>query len=268
MCIRDRGQSALVRIVLADAGVLSQEQEAIIDMCNMEDLTEQKLGEVVYLTSLQNKLFTELDRVKENGPTAALWVQYVNMVSLMKKFIVAERCGDWNGHLLCAQQMIPFFHASGHFQYAKCAHLYVQDMLDLTTNHPDVLEQFVEKGYFAINRSGSPGAGCWSDLVIEQTLMRSLKSSGGRTRGRGISDSVLAKWVCGSSAAAAICSSVEDFSGLVFSSGEQHVDFRVSRQNRDEKDRLTVYEWFSSHPPFPESPSLMSLSTGLIGNSK
>lgn len=98
-------QSALVRIVLADAGVSSQEQEVIIDMCDMEDLTEQKLGEVVYLTSLQNKLFTELDRVKENGPTAALWVQYVNMVSLMKKFIVAERCGDWNDHLLCAQQM-------------------------------------------------------------------------------------------------------------------------------------------------------------------
>ena len=197
----------------------------------VEELTQQKVRENALLTSLQNKLRNELNRVKENGPTAALWVQYVNMISLMKKFIVAERCGDWNGHLLCTQQMIPLFHANGHFQYAKCAHLYVQDMLALTTNHPDVLEHFEEKVYFAINRSGLPWAGGWSDLVIEQTLIRSLESSGGLTRGRGISDSVLAKWVCGSSAAAAICSSVEDFSGVVFSSGEQHVDFRVSRQN-------------------------------------
>ncbi|GBM64302.1 hypothetical protein AVEN_189108-1 [Araneus ventricosus] len=134
----------------------------------------------------------------------------------MKKFITADRCGDWNGHLFYAQQMIPFFHASGHFQYAKCTHLYEQDMLAVATSHPDVIEKFVEKGYFTINRSGSSCAGVWSDMVIEQTLMRSMKSSGGLTRGRGVSDSVLAKWVGGSPAAIAICSSIEEFAGTVF----------------------------------------------------
>ncbi|GBN55615.1 hypothetical protein AVEN_194337-1 [Araneus ventricosus] len=142
----------------------------------------------------------------------------------MKKFITAERCGDWNDHLFCAQQMITFFHASGHFQYAKWI--------------------------FTINRSGSLCAEVWSDMVIEKTLMRSMKSSGGMTRGRGFSDSVLAKWVGGSSAVIAICSSVEEFAGTVFSSGEQHIDFRVPRRKRDEQDRFKIYEWFVNHPPF------------------
>ncbi|GBN46390.1 hypothetical protein AVEN_23270-1 [Araneus ventricosus] len=122
-------QGVLTRIILDGVGISSEEQEAIINiLCNMEELTLEKVRENSHLTSLKKKLKNELDRIKGNGPTAALRVQYFNMVSLMKKFITAERCGDWNGHLLCAQQMIPFFHASGHFQYAKCTHLYVQDI--------------------------------------------------------------------------------------------------------------------------------------------
>lgn len=80
--------------------------------------------------------------------------------------------------------MIPFFHASGHFQYAKRAHFYVQDMLILKTSHPYVFNDFADKGYLTINRSASRWARIWSDMTIEQILMRSIKSSGGLTRGR------------------------------------------------------------------------------------
>ena len=49
-------------------------------------------------------------------------------ISLVKKFIAAERSGDWVSHLNCVQQMIPFFHATSHNLYAKSAHLYLQDI--------------------------------------------------------------------------------------------------------------------------------------------
>lgn len=111
------------------------------------------------LSSVSNKLKDVIERVKENGPTAALWVQYFNMLTLMKKFIDSERCGVWNGHLNCAHQMIPFFHASGHFQYAKCAHIYVQDMVELKAREPLLFKEFEDKGYFTINRTGSRWAG-------------------------------------------------------------------------------------------------------------
>lgn len=149
------------------------------------------------MASISNKFKTELLRI--NGPTAALWLQYFNLVTLLKKFIDSERRGDWNGHLNCVQKMIPFFHASGHFQYAKCAHLYVQDMVALQSNHSQVFKEFADKGYFTINRTGSRWAGVWSNMTIEQTLMRSMKTSGGLTR-RGITNSVIAKWVGGATA--------------------------------------------------------------------
>lgn len=72
-----------------------------------------------------------LTKFEKNGPTAKLWVQYFQMITLVKHFIEAERMGNWQLHLDTVQRMLPYFHASGHFLYAKSAHLYLQDMLDL-----------------------------------------------------------------------------------------------------------------------------------------
>ena len=120
-------QLVLGRIVLEGANVSEEEKREILTMLTkMEELTPDKVEENASLVSTLTKLQNHLESLKENGPTAALWVQYFNMVTLMKKFIDSERRGDWDGHLACVQQMIPFFHASGHFQYAKCAHLYVK----------------------------------------------------------------------------------------------------------------------------------------------
>lgn len=245
-------QGALSQIILKQVNTSNEEKKGIINLLrNMDEHTPQKIESDFSLASISSKFKNALDRIKENGPTAALWVLYFNMVTLMKKFIDSERCGDWSGHLNCVQQMIHFFHASGHFQYAKCSHLYVQDMVALQSSNPRVFKEFAaEKGYFAINRTGSRWAGVWSDMTVEQTLMRSMKTSGGLTR-RGITDSVLAKWVGGSPGATAICLSLEEFAGVTFSSGEQRVDFRASRQNKDGQDRANIYEWFNDHPPFP-----------------
>ena len=61
------------------------------------------------------------------------------MVDLAKQFIQAERSGNWSMHLQCVQQMLPYFHASGHNLYAKSSHLYLQDMNNLE-NIMDVME--------------------------------------------------------------------------------------------------------------------------------
>lgn len=261
-------QVVLAQLVLEGANVSEEEKREMLIMLNkMDELTPQEVENNGFLMSTLIKFQTHMESLKENGPTSTLWVQYFNMVTLMKKFIDCERRGDWDGHLVCVQQMIPFFHASGHFHYAKCAHIYVQDMIHLKESHPQAYKEFAEKGYFTINRTGKPWAGVWSDMVIEQTLMRSMKSSGGLTRGRGITDSVLTKWICGSPAGTAICTSLEEFAGSAFAGEEQHVDFRDSRQKRDTLDRAKIREWFNDHPPFPEINSLMSLSTGIVGNS-
>ena len=55
----------------------------------------------------------------------------------------------------------------------------------LESTHPWLHDMFME-GEHAVRRSRHSWAGLLSDLVIEQILMRSVKSRGGLTRGRGM----------------------------------------------------------------------------------
>ena len=59
-------------------------------------------------------------------------------------------------------------------------------------------------------------------MTIEQVLMRSLKTSGGLTRGRGISPSTIAKWVNSMPAASRVIDAMETFGGVAIRADEHH----------------------------------------------
>ena len=65
---------------------------------------------------------------------------------------------------------------------------YLQEISELENRHPDVNLKFVN-GRHVVRRSNKFWAGLSSDLVIEQTLMRSLKTSGDLTHGSGMKKS-------------------------------------------------------------------------------
>ena len=64
--------------------------------------------------------------------------------------------------------------------------MYLQLMLELPAGHHWLYEQFTEHGYHTVRRSDRYWAGLWTDLTIEQVMIRSIKSRVGLTRGRGI----------------------------------------------------------------------------------
>ena len=78
--------------------------------------------------------------------------------------------------------MLPYLAASGH-NYTKSALLCLQRMSHLQEDHPEVYQHF-QDGLHVIRRSDRYWAGLSSNLVIEQVLMRSMKTSGALTRGR------------------------------------------------------------------------------------
>lgn len=213
---------------------------------------------------LKGKFKSALKKIEANGPTSELWVQYFRMTTLIKLFIQAERAGDWNLHLYTVHKMLPFFHAAGHFLYAKSAHLYLQDMMALQDRMDKCEYDMFTKGSFTIRRSDKFWSGLWSDLTIEQKLMRSMKTYGGLTQGRGISDSVLARWTTGMVFMVNICEELESFCRISCPTGEQHVDMRPSRIIRDNNDVEKLKTWFALHPPFPKTDSLLSISSGLL----
>ena len=83
------------------------------------------------LVSVMEKMEAVKHSASCESRTATLWIQYMNQVMLMHDFVRAERCGDWKLHLQAIRKMLPHFHASAHLAYAKCAHLYLQQMSTL-----------------------------------------------------------------------------------------------------------------------------------------
>lgn len=142
--------------------------DTVIDSSNNSKINSEDPS----LKSVTEKLSSLLKDIEHRGPTATLWIQYFRMCTLMKNFIRAERTGDWKLHLHSVSDMIPYFHAAGHLNYAKSAHLYYQDMLTLQEKmDPEEFVKFTTQGYFTIRRSDKFWCGIWSDMTIEQVLM-------------------------------------------------------------------------------------------------
>jgi hypothetical protein len=144
--------------------------------------------------SVIEKALAELKNdLMKKSRTAKLWLLYLDYISSFKQLLRAERTGDWQLHLDSIRSMINLFAATGHNNYAKCARLYVEFMSDLPDKFPHLHEQFVN-GLHVARRSNKFWAGISTDLAIEQAMMRSVKSSGGLTHGRGSAESVRALW--------------------------------------------------------------------------
>lgn len=80
---------------------LSEHEEATLSSLlqqveedNFHDLIKQGTFQLI-----KTKFISHFNALKENGPTAELWVQYFNMITIVKTFIEAERCGNWKLHL-------------------------------------------------------------------------------------------------------------------------------------------------------------------------
>ena len=117
----------------------------------------------------------------------------MEMVELLQKLIKAERTGNWPMKLETTRDMIEYFAAAGLYAYTKSLLLHLQQMTKLEIKHPEVYHHFLN-GYHSIWRSEREWAGLSPDYVIESILMRSLKTSGGLTRGRGMSEQQRAIW--------------------------------------------------------------------------
>lgn len=220
--------------------------------------------EEVCSAKVLQRIQTELDNKKEmmTMPTAKLWLQYLNMVDILRKFIKAERTGNWRLHLQCVHDMLPYLAASGHRLYTKSAYVYLQMMTELPNTHPDVYNKFQE-GYHVVRRSDRYWAGLSTDLIIEQVLMRSIKTHGGLTRGKGMTETQRLLWVLSMPACANINDAMQKFSGVSYETSDQHKDISKVRQARDVKDTLDLISYLKERDPFKENTSLHNIANGM-----
>jgi len=97
--------------------------------------------------------------------------------------------------------------------------------------------------------------------------MRSLKSRGGLTRGKGFSSSVRILWLQSMHSCAGIHNALSEITSNKHSSSDQHEEMGQTRIQRDFDDLQKVFQWFETNNPFDSNRvELQSLSTGLIAD--
>jgi hypothetical protein len=74
---------------------------------------------------IKELLPNKTESITFSSRTAALWLQYMAMIDILRKFLRAESTGNWTLHLAAKAEMLPFMAASGHNLYTKSAQIYV-----------------------------------------------------------------------------------------------------------------------------------------------
>ncbi|KAL7307868.1 hypothetical protein TKK_0000187 [Trichogramma kaykai] len=231
----------------------------IIEPADVQELTSDKT-----FIATTNSFEKEFDDIELLNPTCKLWIQYCRMVFIVNDFIYAEKCGDWELHLKTIERMIPFFHATGHFPYAKSAQIYYNDMKDLKDKMNDEeFHNFTTNGYWTSRRSDRFYSGIFTDQTIEQTLMRLCKLEGGLFK-RGVTESVAYQWIRDFIFTKDIIQGMEKFTHLTFDKNYQHKDSTDGRLTADLKSLQQIEAFFEQYDPFPDSISvLMNIANGV-----
>lgn len=140
--------------------------------------------------------------------------------------------------------MLPFFVTSGYFNYAKCAYLYLQNMLKIYKKLNNSVSSLKLNFLFFI-RYGSNKfySAIWTDMTNEQTYIRNIHSREGLTHGRGVTSATTARWITSISLHIVIADQLEKFCNFISSgTSHQHKDAGSLRIERNEKDVKTLKE--------------------------
>ena len=87
---------SLIRLVLREISISNDEQEAFNKLSNIynDDYYESSPELCEKLKNFHDKFYAKMEEINKRSRTAALWVQYIKMVLLLKLFIVSERSGN------------------------------------------------------------------------------------------------------------------------------------------------------------------------------
>ena len=163
-------------------------------------------------------LMNLLEERASRSRTAKMWLQnLIKPVFIMMAYVRAERESDWILHLWAVSEMLPYFFASGHFNYAR----YIQFLNDEIKQFGFFVELFFKKtlfyfryclyylrsmeklpsevltaflkGHHVMRHVAGVWNAIWSDMFIESTFMRYGHGPGGIV-GITLQQSALKRW--------------------------------------------------------------------------
>ena len=136
-------------------------------------------------------------------------------------------------------------------------------MSNLEEKHPDVYRAFLD-GFHVVHRSNQCWAGLSSDRVIEQTLMRYLKSTGGLTRGRGMTEDMRNLWTLSAPVTSEYNIAMQDFTNLTYTTSPHYKDSTEARIKRDASDLEKIRIQLAACSPFTSYPTQRNIVNGIV----
>ena len=120
------------------------DNEAVGNMFD-EVLTGKVTAEEACMSQELTRIIERLEVKKQSIPasrTVKLWLQFMNMMDILRMFLKGERMGIWALHIQAIYEMMPYLAASGQNLYTKCIHVHLQQMHKLHETHPEVSRHF------------------------------------------------------------------------------------------------------------------------------
>ncbi len=213
------------------------------------------------------ELFVEYQKLLMNqrGPLSALWMTYIQMVETLLGLLRADREGDWQLHLHCIREIIPWCFAMDKTNYARYLPVYYAHIENLHKTNPDLYEHF-ERGGFTVQRSDTNQFGRIAvDQTTEETVNKDTQTAGG-TRGFSLKPGTVSRYYLTAEYRASALRQMREHvatSSRVFS----HADLGASRISKDESDVSSITDLLENNwtnPFLPDSQDMVSISTGTV----
>lgn len=170
------------------------------------------------------------------------------MLKATCSLIWADRMGSWTLHLQTVGDCLPIFEAAGHYNYLKSAYSCLQSFKELDVTQPIGHEKFMV-GLHVVRRTNQYWAGLGSDFVIEQTLMKSLRSAGGLIRS-GMTEEQRTLWALLDPSTSQYTETMQDFTSRQYNTSEQHKEPSDSWIERDLSDLSKCQKKLKTCSPF------------------
>lgn len=227
-------------------------------------VVEELLRNTIPTFTLYDDMVAELDILASQSRTAKHWVEnLIKPVLIMMMYVRAEREGEWALHLYAVKQMLPYFFAAGHVNYARYASYYIRSMQKL----PKAVQEKFMAGEHVMRHQKGVFNGIWSDMHIETTFMRHGKGPRGLV-GITLKPKAVKQWSLSLHACSQILQDLEEMRNRNNCKDQlKHKEELPGRIRSDSQDRNKIREKLATmiHPlEVQEGKQMVNIYTGAV----
>ncbi|KAJ8677103.1 hypothetical protein QAD02_012890 [Eretmocerus hayati] len=129
-------------------------------------------------SNMMNEFKAHIVKRCEESELYHFWNNGLTLMSLIHDLVHAYRTGNFPLRLQTLVKLQPIFHIMDRINYSRWCAIYVEDMLRLEKEAPEVFREFM-RGRFVIKRSDTPNTSVPTDQALEASINRMSKGSRG-----------------------------------------------------------------------------------------